>query len=84
MFYGNPIIEGVSTNSDTSNAARINTIRVAQKSHTQQIKTLTDKYNKLNRLLNGNKIKNAIAANGTNEALLETLHRCCKSKSKNA
>lgn len=84
VFYGNPIIEGVTAKSDTSNAASIKTIGVTQESHTQQIKKLTDKYNKLNGLLNGNKIKTAIAANGTNGSLLKQLSSCCKSKSKNA
>lgn len=84
VFYGNTIIEGAATKSDTSNAASIKTIGVTQESHTQQIKKLTDKYNELQGLLNGSNIKKAIATNAANITIADKLKNCCKTKNKDA
>ena len=75
VFYGNTIIEGVESKSDTSNAARIHTIAVTQESHTQQIKKLTDKHNTLRITLDKLKKKNA-----KNNALADNFKSCCESK----
>jgi hypothetical protein len=80
VFYGNTIIEGVESTSDTSNAARIHTIAVTQESHTQQIKKLTDKYKTLQGLLNDNRIKTAIQTNAANSTLANKLKACAKKK----
>ena len=82
VFYGNTIIEGVSTNSDTSNAAAINTIGVTQKSHKEQIEALNVKYNKLQKLLNSEKLKGAINSNASNTTLVNSLQTCCNPKTK--
>ena len=74
VFYGNPIIEGVTAKSD-SNAASIKTIGVTQESHTQQIKKLTDKHNTLRITLDKLKKKNA-----KNNALADNFKSCCESK----
>ena len=79
VFYGNPIIEGVTAKSD-SNAASIKTIGVTQESHTQQIKKLTDKYKTLQGLLNDNRIKTAIQTNAANSTLANKLKACAKKK----
>lgn len=80
VFYGNTIIEGAATKSETSNAASIKTISATQESHTHQIKKLTDKYKTLQGLLNDNRIKTAIKTNAANSTLANKLKACAKKK----